>query len=133
MSFLQAEVTKIQNYESLNIVTFQCHGQNLSMMSLDLDNRIKIGTQVRLIIKPTHIAIGKSFSGEISYSNQLPCTITSSDYGELLCSLNLDFFSTNLESIITCNSAKKMDLKEGDKVTAFIKASELSIGEVIND
>ena len=87
--------------------------------------------KVKLAIKPTHIAIGKEFSGEVSYSNQLKCTILNIENGELLSSITLKVFDTLLESIITVNSSKRMDLKVGDNVTAFIKASDLSIGEVI--
>ena len=38
-----------------------------------------------------------------------------------------------IESIITVDSSKRMDLKENDEVTLLIKASDLSILEVIND
>ena len=133
MSSLIATVSEIQNCDSLHIVKFDCNGQTLSMMSLDLGNEIKVGRKVKLVVKPTHIAIAKNFSGEVSYSNQLEATIISIENGQLLSSVKLDFFDTTLESIITVNSSKKMDLKVGDRVTALIKASELSIGEIIND
>jgi molybdopterin-binding protein len=38
-----------------------------------------------------------------------------------------------LESIITVHALKNMDLNEGDELTALIRASELSIQEVLND
>jgi molybdopterin-binding protein len=131
MSSLIATVTQIDNCDSLHIVKFDCNNQTLSMMSLDLMDDIQIGTKVKLVIKPSHIAIAKNFSGEVSYSNQLQTIIKSIKNGQLLSSVKLDFFDTTLESIITVNSSKKMDLKVGDKVTAFIKASEISIGEVL--
>jgi molybdopterin-binding protein len=131
MSSLIATVTHIDKCDSLHIVKFDCCGQTLSMMSLDLTNDIQIGVKVKLVVKPSHIAIAKNFSGEVSYSNQLQTTIKSCENGQLLSSVKLDFFDTTLESIITVNSSKKMDLKVGDKVTAFIKASEISIGEVL--
>jgi molybdopterin-binding protein len=103
------------------------------MMSLDIDKNIKIGTTVRLIIKPSHIAIAKNFSGDVSYSNILKVTIVSVENGQLLSSIKLKYFDTVLESIITVSSSKRMDLKEGDEVIAFIKASEISIGEITDD
>ena len=131
MSSLIARVSKIQNCESLHIVHFECYGETLSMMSLDLNEDIKIGTKVKLVVKASHIAIAKNFSGDVSYSNKLDSTIESIENGELLSSIKLSFFDSILESIITLTSSKKMDLKVGDKVTAFIKASELSIADVI--
>jgi len=133
MSNIIGTVSKIQNCDSLNIVNFDFNGIALSMMSLELNANIQIGTKVKLNCKSSHIAIAKNFSGEVSYSNRLDCEIVSLVNGELLCCLHLKIFDTILESIITVNSSKKMDLKVGDKVTAFIKASELSILEVIND
>ncbi|MEA3384504.1 MAG: TOBE domain-containing protein [Campylobacterota bacterium] len=133
MSSLIATVKKIENCDSLHIVKFDCYSETLSMMSLDLTNDIQIGTKVKLIIKPSHIAIAKDFIGEVSYSNKLQTTITDINNGQLLSNINLNFFDTTLESIITLNSSLKMNLKVGDKVTAFIKASELSISEVLDD
>lgn len=133
MSDFIATVSKIENCDSLNIVSFDYKGHTLSMMSLDINSEINIGSKVKLIAKPSHIAIAKEFSGDISYSNQLSSTITSIENGQLLSSIKLNFFDTILESIITLNSSKKMNLKVGDRVTALIKASELSISEIIND
>jgi len=131
MSYLIATVSKIQNCDSLHIVNFECYTQTLSMMSLDLSSDIKIGTKVKLVAKPSHIAIAKNFSGDVSYSNRLDSTIESIENGKLLSSVKLSFFDTYLESIITLSSSKRMNLQVGDKVTAFIKASELSIAEIL--
>ena len=133
MSNIIATVKDIQNCNALNIVQFDFKGITLSMMSLDLNENIKIGTKVNLVAKPSHIAIAKNFSGEVSYSNKLNTTITDIENGKLLSSITLTIFDTTLESIITVNSSKKMNLKVGDNVTAFIKASELSIDSICND
>jgi len=133
VSQLIATVSDIQHCDSLHIVSFLCHGQTLTMMSLELASEVQVGTRVKLLVKPSHIAIAKGFSGEVSYANQLECTITSIDNGELLSSVHLRFADTLLESIITLNSSQRMDLDVGDSVVAFIKSSELSIGETIDD
>lgn len=133
MSNLIAIVSKIENCDSLHIVNFECKGQTLTMMSLNISDEIQVGTKVKLSVKPSHIAVAKEFSGDISYSNQLSTTIESIENGQLLSSINMSFFDTTLESIITLNSSKRMNLKVGDRVTAFIKASELAISEVIDD
>ncbi|BFU78722.1 hypothetical protein ALC152_19370 [Arcobacter sp. 15-2] len=131
MNKLIATVANIQKCDSLHIVKFDFCGQTFAMMSLELNETIQIGTKVSLVVKPTHIALGKNVDGELSYSNQLKCVITSIENGQLLSSVKLAFFDTTLESIITVNSSKKMNLQVGDTVTAFIKASDLSIGKVV--
>jgi len=132
MNTLIATVTKIDTIDNLNIVKFDFSDQTLSMMSLDLSDDIKIGTKVKLITKPSYIAIAKEFSGILSYSNQLKAKIKELENGKLLSSVKLQIEEFVLESIITFESSKKMDLKVGDEVTAFIKASELSILKVYN-
>ncbi len=103
------------------------------MMSLELKDEVKVGKRVILGIKPTTVAIAKDFSGDISYSNQIESTIQSIEIGKLLCSIKLISKETTFESIITSKSAKRLDLKENDNVTAFIKASEISISKVLDE
>jgi len=132
MSNIIATVSNIECCDNLHIVNFAFNNVTLSMMSLELNKQIKIGTQVKLNIKSAQIAIAKNFSGDVSYSNQLECKIKDMENGKLLSSIKLQIGTLYLESIITVNSSKRMGLKVGDDVTAFIKASDLSILEVIN-
>ena len=133
MNCIVATITKIENVDNLNIVTFDFFGITLSMMSLELSADIAVGKKVNLTVKPSHIALAKDFSGIVSYSNQIKSTITTMDNGILLCSIELLSKGIVLEAIITKASAIKMDLQVGDEVTIMIKASELSIVEVLDD
>ena len=127
MSRLTATIKSIDTVENLNIVKFDFNDTILTMMSLDLNDNIKIGIKVNLSLKPTHVAIAKDFNGIVSYSNQIKTTIKYIDNGKLLSSIKLGIDDTVIESIITAESSKKMDLKIGDSATALIKASEISI------
>ncbi len=131
MSYIRAMVSEILKCDSLHIVKFKNNTDILTMMSLDLNNNIIVGTKVNLIIKPTHIVLAKRVEGNLSFSNKLSCNIKSINNGELLSSIQLNYNNIILESIITLETSITMDLKVGDKITAFIQASELSIGEII--
>ena len=133
MSQLVATIKKINSVDNLNIVEFDFNGLTLKMMSLDLNDDVKIGKKVELSVKPTNISIAKNLIGEISLSNQIVATIQSLENGQLLTSVILKINDTLLESIITVDSSKRMNLKIGEVVTILIKASNLSIGEVLND
>ena len=128
-----ARVKDIKTIDSLNIVEFDFNGLTLKMMSLDLNDDVKIGKKVELSVKPSNISIAKNLIGEISLSNQIVATIQSLENGQLLTSVILKINDTLLESIITVDSSKRMNLQIGEVVTILIKASNLSIGEVLND
>lgn len=128
-----ARVKDIKTKDNLNIVEFDFNGLTLKMMSLDLNDDVKIGKKVELSVKPSNISIAKNLIGEISLSNQIVATIQSLENGQLLTSVILKINDTLLESIITVDSSKRMNLQIGEVVTILIKASNLSIGEVLND
>ncbi len=132
MSHITAEVQEIQSVQNLNIISFTCNNAVLKMMSLDLNETIKKGSEVMLTCKPTAIAIGKNIQGQLSYANQLHVKIRSLETGELLSVLQLEFGEFVLESIITTDSQKRMQLKEGEEVIALIKSSDLSIAKILS-
>ncbi len=131
MSHIQAGITRIQNVENLHIVTFESANTSLSMMSLELHPKINIGTQVLLTSKATSVAIAKQSSQDLSFCNQLPTQILSLEIGELLCSLELSFGSSTIESIITTTALQRMQLEVGMDVVALIKSSDLFIEEIL--
>ena len=133
MSKLIATIKKINNIDNLNIVEFDFLGTTLKMMSLDLNSKIQIGKKVKLSVKPTNISIAKNFTGEISLSNQLVAVIENIENGELLSSISLKTDDFLVESIITADSSKRMNLEIGNQVIILIKASDISIDEVLND
>jgi len=135
MNRFQATITQIESEGSLHIVTFDFEGTQLRMMSLELDAEVRVGCVVMLTIKSTYIALAKStietFAESVSYTNLIPATIVEIKQGKLLSSIRLDAEGYRLESIITRSSAERMRLAAGEVVTMLIKASELSIVEVV--
>lgn len=133
MSQILAKVSQIQKEQNLHIVKFDFEGTALKMMSLDLNDKIKIGTKVALNIKPTHMALARDFSGEVSYSNKIQAKVIKVDNGKLLSSIELQVHDVVLESVITSDSSKRMNIKTDDELTILVKASELSISKVLDD
>jgi molybdopterin-binding protein len=102
------------------------------MLSLELNQNIKIDSKVKLLIKPTNISICKNNTTNISIENKILCKISSIQKGELLCSVLLKFYDTTLESIITLNSLEQLDLKVDDEVIALVNSSDISILELLD-
>ena len=133
MSQIIATIKNIRNVDSLNIVEFGFYNHTLKMVSLNLNKEITLNKKVKLSIKPTNILIAKNLQGEISISNQLKAKIAKVENGELLSSILLKVEDTILESIITVDSSKNMNLVEDEEVLILIKASDLFIQEVIDE
>ena len=131
MSQFRATITNIQTNSSINIVTFKAASFTLQMMSLKLNEKVTLGSEVILGVKASSVAVAKEFHGLLSYSNQLPLQIDKIQDGELLCSIQLRSDDFNLESVITKASKERMCLSESDRVTALIKSSDLYIVEVL--
>jgi len=131
MNKFVAIVNGIESTQNLNIVKFNFFDEILTMMSLELNEKIKIDSKVELSLKATHITIAKNLKGDISDSNQLKAKIISINNGKLLSSVELSLYDTTLESIITQESSKQMNLKIGDNVSILINPSELSIVKVV--
>jgi len=129
---IQAVVTNIQGNQELNIVEFDFHGTTLSMMALELSNKINIGSQVILGAKPSHVTIAKDINLEISYSNKIASKILDILEGEFLCSIIMGVHGSKIESLLTKKTLHKMNLKKNDDVVTLIKSSELFIKEVLD-
>ena len=128
-----ARVKDIKTIDSLNIVEFDFNNITLKMMSLELHKEVKLESKVKLLVKPTSVAISKKYIEDISLSNQALAKIVAIENGELLSSLSLQINDTFIESIITKESSQRLDLKKGDIINILIKASDLSIYRILND
>jgi len=131
MNLTPALITDIQSVDNISVVSFKALHQTMRMMSLELNDSLHVGSEVTLGVKATNISLAKEITGLLSISNRLEVTIERLDMGTLLCSIKFKFEEQIWESIITRNSALRMDLKAGDKITALVKSSELSIVEIL--
>ena len=131
MSSFKVKIVDIQKTNTLHLVKFALSSQELSMISLELDSDIKIGIDVKLMVKPTHIAIAKEINSNLSCDNQLKAKIVDIENGEILSSIRLEIEGEILEAIITYHSSKKINLEIGEDIIAIIQPFDLSIGEVL--
>lgn len=133
MNKLEAKITKIQNHDSLNLVSFEFEQQTLTMISLELNETIKKNKKVILSIKSTNITLAKNLDGLISFSNKLLGKIKHIEKGELLSNIVSDINGTLIEAVITTNCFNKMNLALNDQILILFKESDLAIMEVKND
>ena len=133
MNRIAATVTAVECVDNITVVSFEAAGQKMRMMALALNTPLKAGSRVLLGVKASHVSLAKELDGVLSISNRLQVTVETVNSGALLASVKARFADTLIESIITRESAERMNLLPGDRVTALIKASELSILSVDSD
>lgn len=127
MNYINARVTAIDAFEGVSLVSFEVQGEKLTMISLELDSSLEIGSEVILGVKATTISLAKEKNSMLSISNQLRARIESIKHGKLLSSIKLSFADTMIESVITKDSALRLGLQSEDEIIALLKASDLSI------
>lgn len=130
MNHIAARISDITMHENINVVSFETDTVVMRMISLALSSELTKGSEVLIGAKATNIALMRDTSDMVSISNQIPVTIVAINTGVVLCSVLFSFNNVTWESVITRNSAERMQLKVGESVVALIKSSELSILEV---
>ncbi len=133
MNRINATITAIESEHHITIISFNADSTPLRMMSLEQNLDLHVGAHVVLGFKASHVALAKAPLENISISNRLHVSIEAIDRGALLCALQLRFGESMLEGVITKNSCEAMQLHSGDTIIALVKASELSIVEVLDD
>jgi len=93
----------------------------------DTAGYLRIGRPVLLCFKELQVVIAKSVNGIIGIQNQIKCRVSTLAEGVLLFKVKMDFCHQEIEAILTATEARMLDLKPGDEVDCFIKASQISI------
>jgi molybdopterin-binding protein len=65
----------------------------------------------------------------LSARNQLPGRVTAVRLGTVMAEVTIDIDGHTLVAAITRGSAEHLELREGDRVTAVIKATEVLVGK----
>ena len=127
MNQFKATVKTIDQVENLHLVTFALGSQTLKMVSLELNESVKVNSTIKLNLKSTQISIAKNLTGQLSHANQLKGKITTVNNGQLLSSIQLLVEGFELESLITLESSLAMELNVDDDILVLIKGSEVSV------
>lgn len=66
---------------------------------------------------------------ELSARNRLPGIVKAAKLGNVMAEITIDVSGNTVVSVITRASAERLRLKEGDRVTAVVKATEVMIAK----
>lgn len=127
---IYAKVTRIITKDNLSFIKFKSFEKEFSMLSLSVN--LDINDEVTISFKPSSVAIAKGNLGLLSYSNQIKTNISNLEIGEILTSIKANFYDFKLESLISTNSAKRLNLELNDEITMLIKATDVFVKEKLN-
>lgn len=66
---------------------------------------------------------------EISARNQLPATVKTIKLGNVMAEVVMSVGNNEVVAAITRSSVERLGIKEGDRVTAMIKATEVMVAK----
>lgn len=131
MNRLQAQITHIQTYEGISRILLNYHEQTLSAITLELPSFAQEGREVYVCFKETEVGAAKGSCEHISFSNLFTCTIQSIQQGVILSTIQATHHAQTLTSLITTAAIERLKLEVGDTVIFFVKATELSLEEMV--
>ena len=129
MNRLKGQISGLKTFEDLTLLKIDVVNTVVKSIIIDdsIESQFSVGKSVEILFKETELIISKNNTDLISLQNQFECIITALNKGELLSQISLDFMGQNLSSIITTHSVGKLNLEEGDKVTALVKTNEIMV------
>lgn len=91
---------------------------------------LHVGDEATAIFKSSTVLLTTDFTLNISARNKFQGVIESINEGEVNSEIIINIGgSDKIASVITSSSIKNLDLKEGSKVSAIIKASDIMVGK----
>jgi molybdate transport system regulatory protein len=128
MNRLQGVVASVEASGDIRLVGVCVEEEIFSIVVIESrDDHLTVGQKVFLLFKETEVAIAKDFQGKISLRNQFKGLIESIEKGKILSEISLNYKGNIINSIITTRSVEDLELKKGDRATAFVKTNELMI------
>lgn len=122
---IKAKVLAIKNSGSLYRVDLATKGgTNLALVCFDCAK--KVGDIVEVGVNPTNVSIAKD-SKNLSISNQILAQISGIEKGEILTKISAIFEDVSLKSIITTDSANRLNLAPFNEVVFLVKSTDMFI------
>lgn len=128
MNKIKGNITGITTSGNISLIDIDANGVSLSAIIIGTPENTPYLIKdkvISVLFKESEVSIGRDIKGKISLRNCLEGPIKKLENGTIFSKVTIDFFGSDIMSLITVRSAERLDLKHGDVVTAFIKSNEV--------
>ena len=130
MNTLRGTISEVRSQNHMSLVTINVQGNAMRSIVLDSPataNYLHEGHEVSVLFKETEVILAIPGEHHISLQNQLLCTVTYVDKGNLLGKVVMSFEGNSITSIVTARAVDQLSLVPGNKIMALIKTNEIML------
>lgn len=131
MNNLNGKIIDICHENIFHALEIKVGDSKLKIFTLQLNDTFEIKTEVEVLFKETAPILVKGDEHVlVSAANRVPVTVKSIKLGYLFAEIYFESNIGGFTSLLTIDVVNSFDLHKGDMLTAFIKASDISIGKL---
>lgn len=129
MNKIQAKIINIKKESNAALVKLQDKHDNIfSVLMLDFDNNdINIGLVCDIIFKESEVMVAHTQSVNLSARNKFEGKVQNIEEDSIFARISFDFYGTNINSLITKEARKDLNINIGDTFIWFVKSNELML------
>ena len=128
MNTFSGTVRSLQSHQNMSRVSVACGDDVISCVLLGIPEGVVEGSLVEMVFKETEVALSTGDGSHISIANRFSCRVVQVREGVIVSEVSLATQDgKSLVSIVTTDSLRRLGIKEGNVVTALIKANEVSL------
>ena len=127
MNKIQATIINIKKESNAALVKLQDKHDNIfSVLMLDFDNNdINIGLVCDIIFKESEVMVAHTQSVNFSARKKFEGKVQNIEEDSIFARISFDFYGTNINSLITKEARKDLNINVGDTFIWFVKSNEL--------
>lgn len=129
MNKIQAKIINIKKESNAALVKLQDKHDNIfSVLMLDFDNNdINIGLVCDIIFKESEVMVAHTQSVNLSARNKFEGKVQNIEEDSIFARISFNFYGTNINSLITKEARKDLNINVGDTFIWFVKSNELML------
>ncbi|WP_033916454.1 TOBE domain-containing protein [Campylobacter sputorum] len=129
---IQAKITDIKTGSINSLITGKTSCNKIFKATVTAESEknldLKIEKEAYFIFKAINVILSKDNSLKFSAANQIIGKVKDIELGSVMSKIIIDSNGLEISSVITKKSTQSLNLKQGDTVTAMIKATNIVVG-----